>query len=33
MLLLGEHLTSPWQALGMIIVLVTVTWYLSGQRR
>ncbi len=33
MLLLGEHLTSPWQALGMIIVLVTVTWYLSGQQR
>ena len=33
MLLLGEHLTSPWQALGMIVVLVTVTWYLSGQRR
>lgn len=33
MLLLGEHLTSPWQVLGMVIVLGTVTWYLSQQRR
>ena len=33
MLLLGEHLTSPWQALGMVIVLATVTWYLNGQQR
>lgn len=32
MLLLGEHLTSPWQAAGMILVLGTVTWYLSQQR-
>jgi len=32
MLLLGEQLRSPWQVLGMVIVLVTVTWYLSGQR-
>ena len=30
--LLGEHLRSPWQALGMAIMLVTVTWYLSSQR-
>lgn len=33
MLLLGEHLTSPWQALGMVIVLATVTWYLNSQQR
>jgi drug/metabolite transporter (DMT)-like permease len=30
-LLLGERLTSPWQALGALIVLVTVTWYLWRQ--
>lgn len=28
MLLLGEGLQSFWQALGMVIVLTTVTWYL-----
>ena len=32
MLLLGEHLTSAWQAAGMILVLATVTWYLWQQR-
>jgi drug/metabolite transporter (DMT)-like permease len=30
-LLLGERLTSPRQALGALIVLVTVTWYLWRQ--
>ena len=29
MLLLGEGLSSPWQALGMVIVLGTLTWYLT----
>lgn len=28
MLLLGEGLQSVWQAVGMVIVLTTVTWYL-----
>lgn len=32
MLLLGEQLTSPWQGAGMLLVLVTITWYLSQQR-
>ncbi len=31
MLLLNEHLTSPWQAAGMLLVLATVTWYLRQQ--
>jgi drug/metabolite transporter (DMT)-like permease len=31
-LLLDERLTSPWQLLGALIVLVTVTWYLRRQR-
>jgi drug/metabolite transporter (DMT)-like permease len=31
-LLLGEYLTSPLQAAGMIVVLGTVTWYLSQQQ-
>ncbi|NNJ12419.1 DMT family transporter [Chloroflexales bacterium ZM16-3] len=32
-LLLGEHLSSLWQALGAVIVLVTITGYLWRQRR
>jgi len=32
MLLLGEHLASPWQVFGMLLVLATVTWYLSQQQ-
>lgn len=32
MLLLGEHLTSFWQGIGMLLVLSTITWYLSRQR-
>ena len=32
MLLLGEQLTSWWQAAGMLLVLVTITWYLWQQR-
>ncbi|HMQ33506.1 MAG TPA: DMT family transporter [Chloroflexaceae bacterium] len=32
-LLLGERLTSPWQALGAVIVLATITAYLQRQRR
>lgn len=32
MLLLGEHLTSIWQGVGMLLVLSTITWYLSQQR-
>lgn len=32
-LLLGERLTSLWQGLGALIVLVTVTWYLWQQHR
>lgn len=31
MVLLGEHLTSIWQLIGMVIVLVTVTLYLWQQ--
>jgi drug/metabolite transporter (DMT)-like permease len=31
-LLLDERLTSLWQLLGALIVLVTVTWYLRKQR-
>ena len=31
-ILLGERLTSIWQLLGVIIVLLTVTWYLWQQR-
>lgn len=31
-LVLGERLESWWQVLGALIVLVTVTWYLSSQR-
>ncbi len=31
-LLLGERLTSLWQGLGALIVLVTITWYLWQQR-
>lgn len=31
-LILGERLESWWQILGAVIVLVTVTWYLSLQR-
>ncbi|HAJ36978.1 MAG TPA: EamA family transporter [Chloroflexi bacterium] len=31
-LLLGEHLTSLWQGMGMLLVLGTITWYLSRQR-
>ena len=31
-LLLNEHLTSIWQILGVLLVLVTVTWYLWQQR-
>ena len=31
--LLDERLTSMWQALGVILVLFTVTWYLWQQRR
>ncbi len=30
-LLLGEHLTSFWQGIGMVLVLSTITWYLSRQ--
>jgi len=30
-LLLGERLTSPSQVFGAVIVLVTITWYLSRQ--
>lgn len=30
--LLGEQLTSLWQGIGMLLVLGTVTWYLSRQR-
>jgi drug/metabolite transporter (DMT)-like permease len=30
-LLLNEHLTSPWQLLGVVIVIATVTWYLWAQ--
>lgn len=30
-LLLGERLTSPSQVCGAVIVLVTITWYLSRQ--
>jgi len=32
MLLLGERLTSPWQGAGMLLVLGTITWYLSRQQ-
>jgi drug/metabolite transporter (DMT)-like permease len=32
-LLLGERLTSLWQGMGALIVLVTITWYLSRQAR
>lgn len=32
MLLLGEHLTSFWQGIGMLLVLGTITWYLGRQR-
>ncbi len=32
-LLLGERLTSLWQVLGAVIVLVTITVYLRRQRR
>lgn len=32
-LLLGERLTSPWQALGALVVLATITAYLQRQRR
>lgn len=32
-LLLGERLTSAWQALGAVIVLATITAYLQRQRR
>ncbi|MFZ1770121.1 MAG: hypothetical protein WAU00_13040 [Caldilinea sp.] len=31
MLLLDEQLTSPLQVVGMILVLSTITWYLSQQ--
>lgn len=31
-LLLGERLTSIWQAVGALLVLATVTWYLQTQR-
>ena len=31
MLLLNERLTSPWQVVGMLLVLATVTWYLRQQ--
>ncbi len=31
-LLLGERLTSIWQGVGALIVLVTITWYLWRQR-
>jgi drug/metabolite transporter (DMT)-like permease len=31
-LLLGERLTSHWQVVGALIVLVTITWYLWRQR-
>lgn len=31
-LLLGERLTSLWQAGGALVVLVTITWYLWRQR-
>lgn len=31
-ILLGERLTSIWQLLGTLIVLLTVTWYLWQQR-
>jgi len=31
-LLLGERLTSPWQGIGALMVLLTVTWYLWRQR-
>ena len=30
-LLLDERLTSPWQFLGALIVLITITWYLRRQ--
>ncbi len=31
-ILLGERLTSIWQVMGALLVLVTVTWYLWQQR-
>jgi drug/metabolite transporter (DMT)-like permease len=31
-LLLDERLTSLWQLLGALLVLITVTWYLHRQR-
>jgi drug/metabolite transporter (DMT)-like permease len=31
-LLLGERLTSNWQVVGALMVLVTITWYLWRQR-
>lgn len=31
-LVLGERLTSVWQVLGAVLVLVTITWYLWQQR-
>lgn len=33
LLLLDERLTSVWQVLGALIVLVTISWYLWQQRR
>jgi drug/metabolite transporter (DMT)-like permease len=31
-ILLNERLTSPWQIIGAIIVLITITWYLWKQK-
>ena len=31
-LLLGERLTSPYQMLGIVLVMTTITWYLWQQR-
>jgi len=31
--LLGEHITSAWQGLGMAIVFGTITWYLWKQNK
>ena len=30
-LLLQEQLTSVWQALGALVVIVTITWFLRRQ--
>ena len=32
-IVLGERLQTVWQVVGAIIVLVTITWYLSRQAK